>query len=136
MIIDTSALVAILTSEAGSEALIEAVCAERGGIPAPVSVEFLRVAGNQRFRLRQEAGELLASFERRGSPILPFTQDHARIAVSAEPLYGAGNGNGGSLNLLDLMIYAVAKERDDQLLCTGKDFARTDVQLHPASRPW
>ena len=136
MIIDTSALIAVLTGEEGNELLVDAIVAERGGIPAPAVVEFLRVASNQRFGLREEAGDMLAKFERRGCATLPFTQDHAKIANEAEPRYGSGNGNGGPLNLLDLMVYAVAKERGEPLLCTGKDFAATDVKLHEASRPW
>lgn len=136
MIIDTSALIAVLTGEEGSEALVEAIVAERGGIPALAMVEFVRVASNQRFGLRAEAEDMLAKFERRGCATLAFTHDHARIANEAEPLYGSGNGNGGPLNLLDLMVYAVARERGEPLLCTGKDFAVTDIALHKASRPW
>lgn len=136
MIIDTSALIAVLIREEGSEALVDAIVTERGGIPAPVFVEFVRVAGNQRFDLQREAEDMLAKFDRHGCAIVAFTQDHARIANQAEPLYGSGNGNGGPLNLLDLMVYAVAKERGEPLLCTGKNFAATDVELHGASRPW
>ncbi len=136
MIIDTSALIAVLTDEEGRDALLDAIIAERGGIPAPARVEFLRVAGNQRFGLREKAKEMLASFERGGCATLAFTADHAQIAIEAEPRYGSGNGNGGSLNLLDLMVYAVAKESGEPLLCTGKDFAATDIILHAASRSW
>ena len=136
MIIDTSALIAVLIGEAGCDALAEAIAAERGGIPAPAVVEFLRVASNQRFGLRPEAERLLASFARRGCLTLPFTADHATIAIAAEVQYGSGNGSGGMLNLLDLMVYAVASERGAPLLCTGKDFATTDIELHAASRPY
>src|SRR3546814_9528962 len=72
------------------------------------------VASNQRFGLRAEAEDMLAKFERRGCATLAFTHDHARIANEAEPLYGSGNGNGGPLNLLDLMVYAVARERSEE----------------------
>ena len=136
MIIDTSAMIAVLTNEAGSDQLADAIVAERGGIPAPALVEFVRVASNQRFGLRGEAEEMLATFNRRGLSTLTFTAEHARIAIAAEPLYGSGNGDGGKLNLLDLMIYAVAKDHDEALLCTGKDFASTDIKIHQASRPW
>ena len=136
MIIDTSALIAVLTDEDGRDALLDAIIAERGGIPAPACVEFLRVASNQRFGLREKAKEMLASFERDGCTTLAFTADHAQIAIEAEPRYGSGNGNGGPLNLLDLMVYAVAKDSGEPLLCTGKDFAATDIALHDASRPW
>src|SRR3546814_20148468 len=79
---------------------------------------------------------MLAKFERRGCATLAFTHDHARIANEAEPLYGSGNGNGGPLNLLDLMVYAVARERGEPLLCTRKDFPVPDIALHKARRPW
>ena len=38
-----------------------------------------------------------------------------------------------ALSLLDLMVYAVAKERGEALLFTGRDFMTTDVVVHPAS---
>jgi ribonuclease VapC len=136
MIIDTSALVAVLVGEEGDNRLIDAIADERGGIPAPVCLEFLRVVSGPRFALRGEAEELLAKLDRHGCVTLAFTREHAGIAITAEPRYGTGNGNGGPLNLLDLMVYAVAKERGEPLLCTGKDFAATDLELHAASRPF
>ncbi|EQA99764.1 hypothetical protein L288_18945 [Sphingobium quisquiliarum P25] len=136
MIIDTSALVAVLADEPESGPLLLAMADERGSIPAPVCVEFLRVASGIRQRKRREAEELLARLERYGCEFAAFTWAQARIAIEAEPQYGSGNGNGGPLNLLDLMVYAVAKERGEPLLCTGKDFAATDLHLHEASRPW
>jgi ribonuclease VapC len=99
-------------------------------------LEFMRVARGQRFGLDREADDLVARLESRGCAILAFTRDHARIAVAAELRFGSGNGRGGTLNLLDLMVYAVAKDRGEPLLCTGKDFAATDLELHPASRAW
>ena len=47
-----------------------------------------------------------------------------------------GNSKGGKLNLLDLMVYAVAKRTGRPILCTGRDFASTDADIHPASRQW
>jgi ribonuclease VapC len=134
MIIDTSALVAVLAGEDGSEPILAAIADERGGIPAPVCVEFLRVASGARHNLRDAARDMLVRLQHHGCSLLPFTAEQAAIAVAAEPRYGTGNGNGGPLNLLDLMVYAVARSRDEPLLCTGKDFAATDIVLHPASR--
>jgi len=136
MIVDTSALVAILAGEPGSAPMLAALADEPGTIPAPVCVEFLRVASGVRHRLRQPAEDLLARLEQYGSSVLAFTVNHAKIAMAAEPIHGSGNATGGMLNLLDLMVYAVAKERGEPLLCTGKDFAATDIELHPASRPY
>ena len=47
-----------------------------------------------------------------------------------------GNSKGGKLNLLDLMVYAVAKRTGRPILCTGRDFASADADIHPASRQW
>ena len=47
-----------------------------------------------------------------------------------------GNSKGVKLDLLDLMVYAVAGRTGPQILCTGRDFASTDADIHPASRQW
>src|SRR3546814_11932074 len=104
MVIDTSALIAVLTGEEGSEALVEAIVAERGGIPAPAMAEFVRVASNQRFCLRAEAEDMLAKFERRGCATVEFTHAHARIAHEPDQINGSGNGNGDTTNLSDLNV--------------------------------
>lgn len=134
MIVDTSALVAILLREAGADVLLDAIVEEGGLLPAPARVEYLRVASGERVGLGREALTLLEHFERLGLDTVPFTDEHADIASAANLRYGKGVGAGGSLNLLDLMVYAVAKERGEPLLCTGNDFAAKDLAIHPASR--
>ena len=71
-----------------------------------------------------------------GMEILPFSEVHASHAANALHAHGKGLQQGGKLNLLDLMVYGVAKARGEPLLCTGKDYAATDLTLHAASRPW
>ena len=132
MIVDTSALVAILKSETGYGALLDAIGREGGSLPAPAMLEYDRVTRGAPDAGR--AGKLLDMCVARGLAIVAFTADHARIAADGSGRYGKGNGTGGRLNILDLMVYAVAKERDEPLLCTGRDFATTDVVIHPASR--
>lgn len=63
-----------------------------------------------------------------------FDADDAAVAAEANMAHGTGNGRGGSLNLLDLMVYAVARRLGLPILCTGRDFAATGIDLHPASR--
>ena len=134
MIVDTSALIAILLREPGGETLLEAIAAEGGLLPSPARVEYLRVASGSRVGLAREAAMLLDRLEQVGLETIAFTSEHARIASEANARFGKGNGSGGMLNLLDLMVYAVAKERCEPLLCTGNDFATTDLVIHPASR--
>ncbi len=132
MIVDTSALVAILKRETGFEALRDAIGLEGGGLPAPALVEFTLVAAGA--AMTAQGARLLDALHEQGLVTVAFTADHAAAAAVAQPRYGKGNGRGGLLNLLDLMVYAVAKERGESLLCTGKDFATTDIERHAASR--
>ena len=132
MIVDTSALVAVLIGEDGAGRLLDAIESEPALLPAPARVEFLRVASGARLQLGSIAADLLAEWEAGGLTTIPFDAEHAKIAATANERYGKGMG--GTLNLLDLMVYAVAKERGEPLLCTGKDFAATDLELHGASR--
>lgn len=134
MIVDTSALVAILLGEPGSEDLLEAIAREGGLLPSPARVEFIRVASGSRVGLGSEAEILLERFERLSLDTVAFTAEHARIANKANARYGKGAGSGGTLNLLDLMVYAVAKDRDLPILFTGRDFTSTDAAVHPSSR--
>lgn len=134
MIVDTSALIAVLLGEEGSDRILDALDEETGFLPAPALAEFWVVASGNRVDAAQPARQLIDEWRDAGLTVLPFTEDHARHVLEAIPLYGKGNGRGGLLNLLDLMVYAVAKERGEPLLCTGKDFAATDLELHAASR--
>lgn len=136
MIVDTSALIAVLLGEEGCDRILDALDEETGFLPAPALAEFWAVASGSRVDAAQPARELMDQWRDGGLTLLPFTEVHAQRVLQAIPLYGKGNGRGGLLNLLDLMVYAVAKERAEPLLCTGKDFAATDVELHAASRPF
>lgn len=136
MIVDTSALIAVLTQEPGWEELRAALVDEPVRLPAPAMVEFMRVASGERLGLADKALALLDECEAIGMDVLEFTGQHAKLAAQAIAVHGKGCGSGGTLNLLDLMVYAVAQERGEPLLCTGKDFAATDLTLHAASRPF
>ena len=136
MIVDTSALIAVLYEEDHAAELRRALLSEAAAIPAPAVLEFVRVADRQSPELGAIARDLLTELTANGIAIVPFEQRHARIAAEANARHGKGMGQGGKLNLLDLMVYAVALEREQPLLCTGKDFAASDVTIHPASRAW
>lgn len=136
MIVDTSALIAVLLGEEGGDHILDALDEETGFLPAPALAEFWAVASGSRVDAAQQARELVDEWRDGGLTVLPFTEDHAQRVLEAIPLYGKGNGRGGLLNLLDLMVYAVAKECGEPLLCTGKDFATTDLEVHAASRPF
>ncbi|MEO7178643.1 MAG: type II toxin-antitoxin system VapC family toxin [Allosphingosinicella sp.] len=132
MIVDTSALVAVAQGEPGSEQLKDAI-GGGGWVPAPVIVEYRRVISRGGAREAPASEAVLAKLLVRLA-VEPFTANDADIAAAANRAYGAGNGRGGKLNLLDLMVYATAKRMGLPILCTGRDFASTDALIHPASR--
>lgn len=134
MIVDTSALIAIAKGEDGDDCLLRAIYSEPGLLPAPALVEFVRVAESARFANTEAANILLADVLSGPLDLLTFTPEHARVAADANAAHGTGNGRGGTLNLLDLMVYACAKVERRPILCTGRDFAGTGIVLHPASR--
>ena len=134
MIVDTSALSAIVFGEPGWAVLREALYDSGPMIPANVLTELKIVTSRRSARDRLVAETLLQSLLERGMPVISFEQRHAIITGEAWLHYGKGNGAGGTLNFGDLMVYAIARQRGQPLLCTGSDFAATDLDLHPASR--
>lgn len=131
MIVDTSALVAVLWREQGYELLLDALLNEPGLLPTPARVELERVIAGTRRDASADADALLTEA---GVSLLAFGPDHARAATDANARFGIGNGSGGALNMLDLMVYGCAKVERRPILCTGRDFAATDALIHPASR--
>lgn len=85
-------------------------------------------------RRESEAYALVREFLLGPLEWLAFTPDHADAAALANQVYGIGNVEGGTLNLLNLMIYACARVERRPILCTGRDFAATDAAIHIASR--
>ena len=134
MIIDTSALVAITYREEGYESLRDMILTEGGRLPAPALVEFKRAVTGRGRHEHPAADELLRCLMASSLEVEAFTLEDAEIATAANAAYGQGNGKGGTLNLLDLMVYAVAKRTGQPILCTGRDFADTDVPTHPIGR--
>ena len=63
-----------------------------------------------------------------GVEIVPFTLDHARLALDAFRRFGKGRGAKAALNFGDCLAYALAKDLQAPLLFKGTDFAQTDVQ--------
>jgi ribonuclease VapC len=136
LIVDTSALVAILKGEDGWEELGNALWSEENLIPAPVVTELNLVTSKGGNEADPEVQPLLSRLLDKESRIEPYTSADAERSVEAHRRYGRGSGRGGSLNLLDVMVYCMARRLARPILCTGRDFASTDAHIHPASRPW
>jgi len=135
LIIDTSGLIAAAAEEPGWGELVDAM-APGGLVPAPVVVEFYRVATKRGSVQAPEAEAFLQDLLSNELTVEPFTAEDAEIAAVANQAYGTGNGRGGRLNMLDLMVYAMARRTGRPILCTGTDFQSTDAAIHEASRDW
>lgn len=127
MIVDSSAIVAIVLAEPGCEALIAKLgSAEHAGIGAPTLAETAIVLSA---RLGRDTRTLLARLLDEASiEVVAFGEVHYRAAVEAWLRFGKGR-HPAALNFGDCMSYATASLAGQPLLCTGDDFSRTDLQL-------
>ena len=126
MILDSSAVVAILFKEPEAERLAGMIRdADVTAISAPTLLETAIVAeGRTKPGMAEKLDALIAAA---GAEIVPFTAQHAAIARDAWRRYGKGRHKAG-LNLGDCFAYALAKERGQTLLFKGDDFAATDIE--------
>jgi ribonuclease VapC len=126
VILDSSALVAILFGEPEARAFAEAIGgADAIAVAAPTLVETTMVAEGRTLQgMREKLDALLASIR---PEVVPFTAEHADLARDAWRRWGKGN-HPAALNLGDCFAYALAKARGEALLYKGEDFARTDVR--------
>lgn len=126
MILDTSAIIAILFKEPEARSLIEAIGrAEAVLIAAPTLVEATQVSeGRVGPAMREELDDLLLTMK---PEIVPFTAELAQVARDGWRRYGKGRHPAG-LNLGDCFAYALAKSRGEPLLFKGNDFSKTDVK--------
>lgn len=128
MIVDSSALVALLEKERGYERLLAALlgCDSPPRISSPNFLETaIVVDGRKDRKLRTTFDELIEKFE---IEIVAFTSEHAKIAREAYRDYGKGSGHPAKLNFGDAMAYALARAERKPLLFVGDDFPHTDIE--------
>jgi ribonuclease VapC len=126
MIIDTSALVAILREEDEARRFAEAIeAASVRRISAATYVEIGAVIDGARDPVASRlVDELLATA---GIVIEPVTAAQARVARDAYRDFGKGSGHAAGLNFGDCFAYALARATGEPLLYKGDDFSHTDV---------
>lgn len=127
MILDSSAVVAVVFQEPGHEAILEKMlAADETAIGAPTLAETAIVVSA---RLGTDARPLLSRFLREGAiETLPFGEAQFGVAVGAWLRFGRGRHQ-ARLNFGDCLAYATARLAGRPLLCVGDDFARTDLTL-------
>lgn len=127
MVIDTSALLAILFSEPEAAALLEAIVAgEPRLIGAPTLVEAAAVMAARKGPQGEVA--LDALLQRLDIDVIAMSPEAAAFARSGYARYGKGIGSPAVLNYGDCLAYGVARAAGEPLLFKGEDFARTDIE--------
>lgn len=127
MILDSSAILAILQREPEHEALVERLdAAQHLAVGAPTLVETAIIV---EARLRVDSRAVLGRFlEDFGVSTIDFGPAHWREAAGAFRRFGKGR-HPAALSFGDCLTYAVARLADRPLLCVGEDFRKTDLAL-------
>ena len=126
MILDTSAIIAILRDETEAPVFVKAVEeAAHRRISAVNYVEAAAVIDGSRDPIASRRfDDLLREAQ---VAVEPVTEAQARIAREAYRDFGKGSGHPAKLNFGDCFAYALAKARNESLLFKGDDFSQTDV---------
>jgi len=126
VIVDTSALIAILRDETDAEIYAQAIAkASVRRVSAANYVETAMVIDASRDPI---ASRRLDDFFREAGLIIePVTEAQARVAREAYRDFGKTSGHPAKLNFGDSFAYALARALNEPLLFKGRDFAHTDV---------
>lgn len=127
MVIDTSAVIAILHDEPERRQLLDAVEGAAARLMSVATfVETSMVVegrrGAQGLRLYDRLAQRLAI------ELVPVDVEQGQVARDAFSRYGRGR-HPASLNLGDCFTYALASVANEPVLCKGDDFAQTDIAV-------
>ena len=130
IVLDASAIVAIITGEPEGDALTEALGRASEITTSPVAV-YEATLGLVRILRRsvEDAETDVMEFLRLARVVVqPIRPETAHVALEAFARYGKGRGHRARLNLGDCFIYAQAKVGGASLLYKGEDFSKTDIE--------
>ena len=128
MIVDTSAIMAIILGEPEADRLLRAMGdATVVEMSAATYVECgIVIDRRSPPATRRRFDQLLDALE---VQVVALTPEEAVVAREAHRDFGRGSGSPAGLNLGDCFAYALATDRRDALLFKGDDFAATDVAV-------
>ena len=130
IVVDTSAVVAILGNEPTAQELIDVIDSSDRRLVSAATVVELGIV--MEARLGAAGGSIVDRFIRDGEiTVVAVDRHHADRAIDGWRRFGKGR-HAAALNLGDCFTYALAAETGLPILCTGNDFARTDLEVIPA----
>ena len=127
MIVDASALIAVVREESDAlrylEALRDAAVPARASAPTWFEARIVADGGTPSGGRRLDGLARAAHLE-----IVPFDEELARVARDAYRDFGRGSGHPAKLNFGDCFSYALASITGEPLLYKGDDFRHTDIR--------
>ena len=129
VVVDTSAVVAILGNESAAEDIIEALDTADDRLMSAATLVELGIV--MEARLGAAGALAVERFLRDGEvDVVAVDRQQADRALDGWRRFGKGRHAAG-LNLGDCFTYALAANRDVPVLCTGNDFGQTDLTVLP-----
>ncbi len=133
IVLDSSAVVAILLGEPDAGALAARLAKEQPGARLMSVASYLEtgavMAGRRKHEPLKAMDDLDGFLAAVGIDLAEVDAEQARIALRARIEYGRGFGASAGLNFGDCFSYALAKTRSAPLLYVGGDFDGTDIAL-------
>lgn len=130
MIVDSSALMAILEDESESESVIRTATQGPCRMSVATTLEASIVADSRSATHGARLDDLIAALE---IAIEPVTAQQGEIARRAYQRFGRGSGSPARLNFGDCFAYALSVTTGEPLLFVGEDFTHTDIA---SALPW
>ncbi|HEY0282188.1 MAG TPA: type II toxin-antitoxin system VapC family toxin [Rhizomicrobium sp.] len=131
IVIDSSAIVAILRAEPAADALTKRIAKEPPGARLMSVASYLEtgavLAGRRKEKPLKAMDDLDGFLAEAGIDLADVDAEQAHTALRARIEYGRGFGASAGLNFGDCFSYALAKSRSAPLLYVGGDFDETDI---------
>jgi len=126
MIVDTSAIVAILLGEPDAASLITLIYQDPEPKMSAASLVELHIvaARPDRYLAHRSVDELISKLR---IIIAPVTEAQSRVAITCHDRFGRWSGNRAKLNFGDCFSYALSVATGEPLLFVGEDFTHTDI---------
>ena len=128
MIVDTSALLAIVMAEPDADHFRQKIL-QSDSLPKMSAASYLEagivIDGRKNPSVSRDLDWLIDEVE---IEIVDITVEHAKIARAAYRDYGKGSGHKAQLNFGDCFSYALASQTREPILFKGNDFSQSDLQ--------
>ena len=124
MIVDSSALMAIVNDEPGADRLLRAAAASTCRMSVASRLEASIVADSRSTAHGERLDRIIEALD---IEVVPDSVRLGEVARTAHRRYGRGSGSPARLNFGDCFAYALSVTTGEPLLFVGEDFTHTDV---------